>query len=105
MKSHLQKLPPMAAPWCSTANTCGRLRTVANIEKKGREQGPTPRPPELNENPSLRIREKGDILFFDDVHAGDPEDEKQSGTRCSVLKRSKNIKVTIMNLDLIKIVF
>ena len=24
----------------------------------GREQGSTPRPPELNENPSLRIREK-----------------------------------------------
>ena len=46
-----------------------------------------------------------DILFFDDVHAGDHVDEKQSGTRCSVLKRSKHMKVTIMNLDLIKIVF
>ena len=37
---------------------CGHLRTVANAETTRREQGSTPRPPELNENPSLRIREK-----------------------------------------------
>ena len=65
MKSHLQKLPPMAAPlafYCqrlqALADGCERLQTVANIETTGREQGSTPRPPELNENPSLRIREK-----------------------------------------------
>ena len=40
------------------ADGCGRLRTVANIETTDREQDSTPRPPELNENPSLRIREK-----------------------------------------------
>ena len=38
-----------------------------------------------------------DILFFDDVHAGDHVDEKQPGTRCSMLKRRKSMKVTIMN--------
>ena len=42
----------------TVADGCERLRTVANIETTGREQGSTPRPPELNENPSLRIREK-----------------------------------------------
>ena len=47
-----------------------------------------------------------DIIFFDDVHAGDHVGETQSGTRCSMLKRgSKNMKVTITNLDLIKGVF
>ena len=61
------KLPPMAGPHGPTANGgerlrtvadgCERLRTVANAETKRREQGSTPRPPELNENPSLRIQE------------------------------------------------
>ena len=54
---------------------------------------------------SIMILNLVDILFFDDVNAGNHVDEKQSGTRCSVLNRSKNMKVTIMNLDLIKIVF
>ena len=43
----------------TVADGCGRLRTVANIETTDREQDSTPRPPELNENPSLRIRQKG----------------------------------------------
>ena len=49
---------------------------------------------------SITILNLIDILFFDDVH-----DEKQPGAKCSVLKRSKNMKVTITNLDLIKTVF
>ena len=40
------------------ANGCGRRRTVAVAQTTSREQGSTSRPPELNENPSLRIREK-----------------------------------------------
>ena len=55
----LQKLPPMAA---ALAPYCSHRRTVANAETTGREQGSTPRPPELSENPSLRIPEKwGDL--------------------------------------------
>ena len=44
------------------------------------------------------------ILFFDNVHAGDHINQTQSGTRFSMLKRrrSRNMKVTITNLDLIK---
>ena len=45
-----------------------------------------------------------DILFFDDVQLVITLTKNSRGTRCSVLKRSKNMKVTIMNLDLIKIV-
>ena len=37
---------------------CGQLRTVADAETTSREQGSTPKPPELNENPSLCIPEK-----------------------------------------------
>ena len=54
---------------------------------------------------SIMILNLIDILFFDDVHAVDHVDEKQPGTRCSMLKRSKNLKVTTMNLDLTKTVF
>ena len=55
IRNPLQKLPPMAA---ALAPYCGGRRTVANAETTCREQDPTPRPPELNENPSLCIREK-----------------------------------------------
>ena len=52
---NIPKPSPKASPNGSAlASYCGRLRTVANIETTGREQGSTPRPPELNEN---RIRE------------------------------------------------
>ena len=54
---------------------------------------------------SIMILNLIDILFFGDVHAGDHVHQKQPGTRCSMLKRSKNTKVTIMNLVLIKTVF
>ena len=40
------------------ANGCGRLRTVANIKATTGEHSSTLRLPKLNENPSLRIREK-----------------------------------------------
>ena len=40
------------------ANGCERLTTVASAATTSREQGSTPRPPELNESPLLRIREK-----------------------------------------------
>ena len=42
----------------ATANGCGRLTMVAVATTRSREQNFTPRPAELNENPSLRIREK-----------------------------------------------
>ena len=42
------------------ANGCERLTTVAVPQTTSREQGSTPRPPELNENPSLRIRKRTD---------------------------------------------
>ena len=44
---------------------------------------------------SIMVLNLIDILFFDDVHAGDHVDEKQSGTKCSVLKRiyGKNMKL------------
>ena len=32
--------------------------------KQCREQGSTPRPPELNENPSLRIRENNGLVLL-----------------------------------------
>ena len=35
----------------TVANGCGRLRTVANIETTGREQGSTPRPPRVKREP------------------------------------------------------
>ena len=50
-------LAPYRGRLRTAANGCKRLRTVADAETTGREQGSTPRPPELNENPSLRIRE------------------------------------------------
>ena len=52
----LQNLPAL---YRSIADGCERLTTVAIAQTTSREQGSTPRPPELNENPSLRIREKG----------------------------------------------
>ena len=50
----LQNLPPMAAALASSRTAAKRRRTAADGTR--REQGSTPRPPELNENPSLRIR-------------------------------------------------
>ena len=54
MQNPLQNLPPMAAALAainvllrSAANGCGRLRTVADAETTGREQGSIP--PELND--------------------------------------------------------
>ena len=44
----------MAVP----ADDCDRLRTITNINATDRDQDFIPRFPELNENPSLRIREK-----------------------------------------------
>ena len=58
MHSHLQKLPRIAVPKRPTADDCDRLRTVTNINATDRDQDFIPRFPELNENPSLRIREK-----------------------------------------------
>ena len=52
------------------------MRTAANIETTGREQGSTPRPPEPNENRSLRIREK--IIFVD---LGQKDDEHENAYR------------------------
>ena len=40
----------------TAADGCERLTTVANATTTSREQGSIP--PELNKNPSLRIREK-----------------------------------------------
>ena len=44
------------------------LQTVANAQTTSREQGSTPRPPELNKNPSLRTRENTYMLQIDEVH-------------------------------------
>ena len=56
------KPSPKASPNGSALPSyCGRLRTVADgceHRNNGSRTGSTPRPPELNENPSLRIREK-----------------------------------------------
>ena len=40
------------------ANGCEQLRTAANTKQHCANMTPTSRPPELNVNPSLRIREK-----------------------------------------------
>ena len=52
IRNALQKLSPMAA---ALAPYSGRRRTVADAETTRREQGSTPSPTELKENPSLRI--------------------------------------------------
>ena len=52
----------------TVADGCERLTTVANAETTGREQGST-RPRELNENPSLRIREKSSGRCWYSIHA------------------------------------
>ena len=51
-RQRLSALPRTAAVGCE------RLTTAANAQATRREQGSTPRPPELNENPSLLIREE-----------------------------------------------
>ena len=59
MKSHLQKLPPMAANLRRDDDDT----TTTNDDKRRHDAShantaPTPRPPTINGNPSLRIREK-----------------------------------------------
>ena len=67
MKSHLQKLPPMAANLRRDATTTTRRRQTTRDDDKRRHDAshantaPTPRPPTINGNPSLRIREKGKL--------------------------------------------
>ena len=60
--SGLSVLLRTAADGCGRLQTVadgyGRLRTVAKAETTSREQGSTPRPPDLNENPSARTREE-----------------------------------------------
>ena len=68
IKNTLPRRIPMAHAYRLTANGCGRLRTVANgfgrlrtVAHSGatpREHASTPRPPLINGNPSLRIREQ-----------------------------------------------
>ena len=62
MKSHLQKLPPMAAN-LRRDDDDKRRETTTNDERRRADAShaniaPTPRPPTINGNPSLRIREK-----------------------------------------------
>ena len=45
------------------AVTCERLQTVAVAQTTSREQESTPRPPDLNENPSLSIRENNNPMI------------------------------------------
>ena len=59
MQSHLQKLPPMAANLRRDDDDT----TTTNDDKRRHDAShantaPTPRPPTINGNPSLRIREK-----------------------------------------------
>ena len=87
----MQELSPKASPNGSALalywDGCERLRTVANLETTGREQGSTPRPPELNENPSLRIWEN---LFGDPWSLGPLQNARRlckrtlSLTHCSL---------------------
>ena len=72
MKSHLQKLPPMAANLRrddddrrrqTTTDDDRRRQTTRDDERRRHDArhantAPTPRPPTINGNPSLRIREK-----------------------------------------------
>ena len=48
----------------TVADGCGRLRTVANTKTTTGEHSSTLRLPKLNENPSLRIREKKSDVFL-----------------------------------------
>ena len=62
MQSHLQKLPRMAAN-LRRDDDDKRRETTRDDERRRREAShantaPTPRPPTINGNPSLRIREK-----------------------------------------------
>ena len=62
MQSHLQKLPRMAAN-LRRDDDDKRQETTRDDERRRREAShantaPTPRPPTINGNPSLRIREK-----------------------------------------------
>ena len=62
MKSHLQKLPPMASN-LRRDDDDKRRETTRNDERRRHDAShantaPTPRPPTINGNPSLRIREK-----------------------------------------------
>ena len=70
MQSHLQKLPPMAANLrrddddTTTTDDDRRRETTRDDDKRRHDAGhantcPTPTPPTINGNPSLRIREKG----------------------------------------------
>ena len=72
MQSHLQKLPPMAANLRrddderrreTTRDDDKRRETTTDDERRRHDAShantaPTPRPPTINGNPSLRIREK-----------------------------------------------
>ena len=49
------------------ANGCGRLPMAATRKRRWENKTPTSRPPELNENPSLGIREY-DALIFTEKH-------------------------------------
>ena len=65
MKSHLQKLPPMAANLRRDDDDT----TTTDDERRRHDAShantaPTPRPPTINGNPSLRIREKGYHMFL-----------------------------------------
>ena len=69
----------------TVADGCERLRTVADVETTGREQGSTPRPPELHKNPSLRIRKKAIERFASHVlqqDHGDQATEAEPVKRC-----------------------
>ena len=62
MKSHLQKLPPMALN-LRRDDDDKRRETTRDDERRRHDAShantaPTPRPPTINGNPSLRIREK-----------------------------------------------
>ena len=59
IQNPLQKLP-------QGERRSALLRTVdnGNAQTTSREQGSTPRPPELNENPLLRIREKLYMIVY-----------------------------------------